>query len=139
MTWRPISMHSSTPPSSYKALSTSSEKSCSSADAYSLPNGIKRRSVVASLEDVDNNDPHINHKYSSHKRQKNATTHSIRTLSETLLPPNGKAKVFPSLREQREQLPIAQGATCSFTWPTPLLPLFAQVGSRSCVTLRLTT
>lgn len=65
-------------------------------------NGIKRRSPLASL-DSDNGD--------LFKRQK---THSTRTLSKTPSASNGKAKIFPSLREQREHLPIARGADLFF-------------------------
>ncbi|KAH9080685.1 P-loop containing nucleoside triphosphate hydrolase protein [Lactarius deliciosus] len=77
----------------------------SSADSYSPSNRTKRRSVVASV-DPDNGDLPINHKHatSNGKRQK-----YTKTLSETLSTSNGKAKIFPSLREQREQLPIARG------------------------------
>ncbi|KAH8998717.1 hypothetical protein EDB92DRAFT_1203080 [Lactarius akahatsu] len=77
----------------------------SSADSYSPSNRMKRRSVITSV-DPDNGDLFINHKHatSNGKRQK-----YTRTLSETFSTSNGKAKIFPSLREQREQLPIARG------------------------------
>ncbi|KAH9012965.1 hypothetical protein EDB83DRAFT_302392 [Lactarius deliciosus] len=102
----------------------------SSADSYSPSNRTKRRSVVASV-DPDNGDLSINHKHatSNGKRQK-----YTKTLSETLSTSNGKAKIFPSLREQREQLPIARGAALSFKSQPQYLspsPLSAQVGSHS--------
>ncbi|KAH9065546.1 P-loop containing nucleoside triphosphate hydrolase protein [Lactarius vividus] len=76
-----------------------------STDSYSPSNRMKRRSVTASA-DPDNGGLFTNHKHatSNCKRQK-----YTKTLSETLSASNGKAKIFPSLREQREQLPIARG------------------------------
>ncbi|KAF8272265.1 hypothetical protein EI94DRAFT_386235 [Lactarius quietus] len=90
------------------AHSISSEESPQ--ESPSKTNGVKRRSPLASV-DSHNGDLFVNHNHatSDFKRQKYSKTLSTRTLSETLSASNGKVKIFPSLREHREQLPIARG------------------------------